>query len=96
MIRKPAPVIDESDTRWHLDRRVPISLIVALCIQTGGVFWWASSANERLNSLEQKVILFAGQGDRLTRVEVNIEAIKDSLSDIKQTLRRPVSPMTQP
>lgn len=86
--RKPAPVLDSSDRSWHLDRKVPVSLIVALTLQTAGVFWWAASANERLNSLEQKVILFAPQGDRLTRVEVNIESIKDSLNEIKAVIRK--------
>lgn len=88
MRRKPAHVIDESDTKWHLDRKVPISIIFTICLQTAGVFWWAASANERLNSLEQKMLLLAPQGDRLTRVEVNIETIKDSLTEIKATLRR--------
>lgn len=77
----------DDDTKWHLDRRVPISIILTILIQTAGVFWWAASANERLNSLEQKILMVAPQGDRLTRVEVNIETIKDSLSDIKTLIR---------
>lgn len=89
MKRHPAPVIDESDTHWHLDRKVPISIILTILIQTAGVMWWAASANERLNSLEQKMIMLAPQSDRLTRVEVNIETIKDSLAEIKATLRKP-------
>lgn len=88
MPRQPAAVIDQSDTKWHLDRKVPISLIFAICLQSAMVFWWAASANERLNSLEQKMLLIAPQADRLTRVEVNIEAIKDSLTEIKAGLRR--------
>lgn len=87
---KPAHVIDQSDTKWHLDRRVPVSIIVTICLQTAGVFWWAASANERLNSLEQKMLIIAPQADRLTRVEVNIETIKDSLKDIKNSLARPL------
>lgn len=89
MKRKPAHVIDESDTKWHLDRKVPVSIIITILIQTGGVMWWAASANERLNSLEQKMVMLAPQGDRLTRVEVNIETIKDSLTEIKAILRKP-------
>lgn len=81
-------MIDQSDTKWHLDRKVPISLIFAICLQTVGVVWMAASANERLNALEQKMLVLAPQGDRLTRVEVNIEAIKDSLAEIKATLRK--------
>lgn len=59
MNRRPAPVIDESDTKWHLDRKVPISIIITILIQTGGVMWWAANANERLNSLEQKILVIA-------------------------------------
>jgi hypothetical protein len=87
--RQPAPVIDESDTRWHIDRKIPLSLILAICVQTIGAIWLASSFNERLNVLEAKMVVIAPQGDRLTRVEVNIEAIKDSVAEIKAVLRKP-------
>lgn len=84
---EPAPVIDQSDTQWHVDRKVPIAVIIALMMQTGGFIWWGAKADERLSALERKVESSAPQGDRLTRVEVNLESIKESLTEIKSRLR---------
>lgn len=79
--------IDE-DRAWHLDRKVPISLIFAILVQTGGFFWWAASATERLSVLEKKAELYAPQSDRLTRVETKLEAVQEGISEIKFILRR--------
>lgn len=42
MIEKPEP--------WHLDRRIPIALILAIILQTGGAVWWFSNIVHRLDS----------------------------------------------
>lgn len=78
------------DDSWHLDKKVPISLIVAIIMQTGGFFWWAATTSEKVSVLKDRLDMIAPQADRLTRVEVNIESIKESLTEIKQSLRRPV------
>jgi len=38
----------QNDEGWHLDKRVPIALIIALCVQTGGGIWWASGINTQV------------------------------------------------
>lgn len=40
------PMVD----RWHVGREIPIALIVALCLQTGGGIWWASSMSSKLDT----------------------------------------------
>lgn len=75
------------DNRWHVDRRVPIALIFAMCIQTAGIVWWGATTSEKVSVLKERLDAIAPQADRLTRVEVNIESIKDSLMEIKQALR---------
>jgi|GEM_PF-1386378 len=77
----------ENDYSWHLDKRVNVSIILAVIVQTGAAIWWGAKADERLAALERKVELSAPQGDRLTRVEMNIESIKDSLTEIKNSVR---------
>lgn len=87
----PAPSVEaqmHADATWHLDKRVPIALIVAIAIQTGGMIWWASSLSERVNSLERQATMSAPQGDRLTRVEVKIEAVQEGISEIKRLIRK--------
>lgn len=78
---------DAMPTKWHLDRRVPIALIFAMCMQTAGIVWWGATTSEKVSVLKERLDAIAPQADRLTRVEVNIEAIKDSLTEIKQALR---------
>ncbi len=45
----------EAKERWHLDRRVPIALILALFIQTVGVVWWAATTDARVGQLESSL-----------------------------------------
>ena len=71
---------------WHLDKRVPIALIVAMLIQTGGIVWWGTTQSEKVSVLKERLDAISPQADRLTRVEVNIEDIKMSLTEIKQAL----------
>ena len=73
---------------WHLDRRVPIALIIAICFQTGGLVWWASNISERVAALERSRESLAPQADRLTRVEVKIEGVQTGIEEIKQILGR--------
>lgn len=75
------------DNAWHLDKKVPITLIFAILAQTVGFFIWAARTDEKVTVLKSRLDAIAPQADRLTRVEVNIEAIKDSLAEIKQVLR---------
>ncbi len=79
---------DQEDAKWHLDRRVPLAMILAIIMQTGTFIWWASSLSERVNTLERERIATAPQGDRLTRVEVKIEAVQEGITEIKRLIRR--------
>lgn len=36
--------------RWHVGREIPIALIIALLIQTGGGVWWASNMSSKLDT----------------------------------------------
>lgn len=78
----------DDETRWHLDRRVPLALILTIVIQTAGLVWWASSLSERVNSLERTRDMTAPQADRLTRVEVKVESIQQGVERIERLIRR--------
>ncbi len=43
---------NDNQRQWHLDRRTPISIIIALAIQTGAALWWASNLSSRVEFLE--------------------------------------------
>lgn len=101
MTRKPAPVVDHSDARWHIDRKVPIALILTIFTmfvgQTGTAVWWASKTDSRIERLEQQsataVPLASSQGDRLTKVETRLEAVQDGIAEIKSILRKEPTPL---
>lgn len=88
MTKRPAAVIDKSDASWHLDRKVPIALILAILVQTVGIGWWGASTNARLNALEEKATLASSQPERLARVETKIETVQDGIAEIKSILRK--------
>lgn len=52
---------------WHLDRKVSITLILAIVAQTCGAVWWAATLDSRVKAFEDKV----------TRVEAKIDAQHD-------------------
>lgn len=76
-------------THWQIDRRIPLALILAIGIQTGGALWWASGLTSRVEVLEKQMAEAKPQGDRLTRVEVRLDNVVDGISEIKALLRPP-------
>lgn len=64
---------------WHLDKRVPIALIVALVAQTLAVGLWAGAVNQRLHTVEIGVVQQREQNERLIRVEEKLVALNDKL-----------------
>lgn len=45
----------QADARWHVGREIPIALIVALFLQTGGWVWWAATQSAKLDTLTNMV-----------------------------------------
>ena len=37
--------------RWHVGKEIPIALIFALFVQTGGWVWWAATQSAKLDTL---------------------------------------------
>lgn len=64
------------DRHWHLDRKVPLALMLTIAFQTGIFIWWAAQLSERVNTLERSAVLYAPQDQRLTRMEVKIENVE--------------------
>lgn len=75
-----------NENSWHLDKRVPIALIITLFIQTAGMIWWAATLNQRVVYLEMQVSTQAGQDTRLTKLETRMESIIDALIRIEKKL----------
>lgn len=74
-----------SDEPWHMDKRVPVALILTIILQTVGIVWWASSitadvanlktSDQRQDSRIETVQAIAGaQAVQLGRIEENTRA----------------------
>lgn len=77
----------DSDARWHLDKRIPIALIIALLSQTAGAIWWARGIEAKVEMLEKATASAAPQADRLTRVEVKLDVVQENLAEIKRLIQ---------
>lgn len=52
---------------WHLDKRVPISIIGAIALQTLGLGWYASKLDSRVSQLEE-----TGRRDDASEIARNV------------------------
>ena len=78
---------DFGDTRqagdgWHLDKKVPISIIAALLIQSATALWFLSKLDSRVFALE------AGQVSQRDRDERQDRSNADAFSDLHRQLER--------
>lgn len=63
---------------WHLDKRVPITLILALVVQLVTFTWWMSSLSSDIES----------NADSIARHEIQIQLMREANSTQAMTLGR--------
>lgn len=75
---------------WHLDKKVPIAIIISLLIQTVTFISiaasWKTSVESRLEYLEKADDVKSSQGDRILILEQQLKYILDSLARIEKKL----------
>jgi hypothetical protein len=80
------------DRQWHLDKKVPLALIITIVAQTVAVSWGASNLWTRVTELERQMQIAAPQFERIIRLEAKVDAMNASLAEIKTMIRREVRP----
>lgn len=75
---------------WHLDKRVPIALIVTIIMQTGGALWWAASQSERVNYIERSVIASEPIKGQIIRLETKMDSLNENIVELKSAVQRSV------
>lgn len=73
---------------WSLERKIPLGVILALAIQSGGALAWAGAAAERISTLERRLDHESGVDERLARLEAETEASRAALLRIEAKLDR--------
>lgn len=65
----------DNDARWHLDKKVPISIIIALFVQFMGGVWFMSKLEARIMALETIKAEQAQRDDRQDRATAEAVAV---------------------
>jgi hypothetical protein len=80
-----------TETKWKMDRSIPVALILAVLIQSGGVIWWASglskdaeTSKDRILKLEQSQVT----AERVGRIEEQNARTREDLTEIKADIKR--------
>jgi len=81
---------DYSDREWHLDKKVPVGIILAIILQTMGFVAigaaWKADVDGRLTQLERNDVDRKPQEARLIRLEEKLLGIASSLARIESRL----------
>lgn len=81
---------DESE--WHLDKRVPIAMVMAFVCQTITLVYvgttWKSDIDHRVTSLEKTDEMRRPQESRILVVEQKLKFIAESLGRIENKIDR--------
>lgn len=70
----------DDDSRWHLDKKVPISIIAVLAMQFGGGVWFMSKLESRIVALE------AAQVAQHDRDEHQDRQVADAIALVRASL----------
>ncbi|MGE0830808.1 MAG: hypothetical protein AB7O04_15850 [Hyphomonadaceae bacterium] len=73
---------------WHLDKRVPIALILALLLEFAGIVWWGAQLSARVDVLERSALVISEDHERLVRVETTVQSIDQRLARMEDRSRR--------
>lgn len=61
---------------WHLDKRVPVALIVTMASWIVTTVWWASALDNRVAVLEKMALKNQSVESRLARIEEGQDWLK--------------------
>jgi hypothetical protein len=77
-----------SASGWHLDKKVPLALIVTIVMQTATAIWAMSALSQRVTQLEVALAASTDQPARIVRVETQMEGVRDTLKEMNDKLDR--------
>ena len=69
-----------------VERKVTLALVFAVIVQFAGGLLWAGGAAERFSVLERTAVETRPIGERLVRVEAELEAVRAQLTRMENKL----------
>ena len=78
---------------WHLDKRVPIALIVTMFVQMAAGIWWASQLNSDVSFLKNQIVSLkedlndkADKFEKVSTLGVELKIFSAQLNKVEKTL----------
>lgn len=71
------------ESKWKLDRTVPLAMVIGMAMQFAGFVWFASDLNTRVKQLEGSQV----SAERAGRIEEQVSGLREDLADIKTDLK---------
>jgi hypothetical protein len=75
-------MVTRPEERWHLDKKVPIGIIVAILVQSAMGVWYVSKLDSRIYALE------VGKTDQHERDERQDKTTVESMTLLQRQLER--------
>lgn len=80
----------QDDNSWHLDKRVPIALILASLAQFAAIIWWGSGVSHDVLDSQRRIERLErsddGQTDIIRKVNEQLARIDERLISIQQRI----------
>jgi len=77
---------DTSETKWHLDKRVPLAIIFGMFLQFGGFIWMVSQMRSDIDANTTWRVTNGQLVERLATLEERVAGVKDGVSELKDIL----------
>ena len=71
-----------------IDKKVSIALLAAIMLESAGGLLWAGATIERIAALERQAEEVRPVGERLARVETQLEAMRAQLDRIESKVEK--------
>lgn len=88
------------DAKWHVDKKVPLALIVTIIVQTGTIVWWARGVSSDLEVHRRAITkLENAQSDnnaiatRISVVETELKSLNATAGRLERVLERFAMPV---
>lgn len=86
---------EEEQNDWHLDKKVPLSLIFTILLQTIAVVWFGAKMDSRVETLERSDLrhekdiekfsqYHEESRDRMSRIETGVARIESKLDQVRK------------
>lgn len=73
-------------SRWQLDRRIPLAIVLTLLMQLAGALFWAAQLDARVIRVEQQSLGIAQLNVRFARLEERLDNVKQDTDTMKRLL----------